>query len=133
MGLPCNLHDETDLHPGVLVGTAETIDNEKPLTGKLVLSELLDLFPHSLGHLVVVVGIFRSVPPYGVLGVLVHDDVLVLGGTSGEHASHNVDCAKFGNLSLLVAGEFGLGLLVVENFIGRIVKDFLYFLDTVLA
>ena len=81
----------------------------------------------------VVVGIFGGVPPDGVLGVLVHDNVLVLGRTAGEYTSHDVDRAEFGNLSLLKAGQAGLGLFVVENLIGGVVEDFLDPLDTVLA
>ena len=133
MGLPCDLHDEADLHPGVLMGAAETVDHEEPLSGELVLGELLHRLPYALGHLMVVVGIFGGVPPDGVLGVLVHDTVLVLGGAAGENTSHYVDCAKFGNLSLLKAGQAGLGLFVVENLIGGVVEDFLDPLDTVLA
>ena len=31
VSLPCNLHDETDLHTCILVCSAETVNNEKTL------------------------------------------------------------------------------------------------------
>ena len=123
VGLPGHLHDETDLHAGILVGAAEAVHNEEALAAELLESEVLDFFPDLLGHLVVVVRIIRGVPPHGVLGVLVHHDVLVLGGASGIDAGHYVDGAELGHLTFVIALETGLGLLVVEDFVGRVVED----------
>ena len=81
----------------------------------------------------VVVGVLRGVPPYGVLGVLVHYDVFVLGRTAGVDAGHYVDCTKLGHLTFVVAFEFGPGLLVVEDFVGGIVKNLSGSLDPILA
>ena len=63
MSLPCNFHDEADLHAGVLVGTAETVDNIELLAAELLLGELLADIPGLFGSLVVVVRILRSGPP----------------------------------------------------------------------
>ena len=55
MCLPCNLHNETDLHTGVLVGAAETIDNEESLARELLYCKILEVLPVLLGERVVVV------------------------------------------------------------------------------
>ena len=133
MCLPGHLHDEAYLHAGVLVGPAEAIDNEKPLSGELLLGGLLHNLPNLLGHRVVVVRVLRGVPPNSVLGVLVHNDVLVLRRTSGVDAGHHVDGSELGHVTFLIALKLRLCLLVVENFVSRIVKDFLHALDSVLA
>ena len=137
MSLPCNLHNETNLHAGILVGAAESVDDKESLAGKLLEREFLDLFPNFLGHLVVVVGIAFSSPPYfsgsTFFGSLVIDNVFVLRRTAGEDTGHDVDSTKFGYLSLVIAFEAGFGLFVVENFVGRVVKNFFYALDSVLG
>ena len=137
VGLPGDFHDEADLHAGVGVGAAETVDDEEALAGKLLLGKSLDLFPDLDGHLVVVVRIaFRGPPDFAGLaffGGLVIDNVLVFRGAAGIDAGHDVDRAEFGNLTLVVALQTGLGLLVVEDFVGRVVKDFLDALDPVLG
>ena len=63
MSLPCDFHDEANLHAGVFVSSAESIDYEKPLAGELFLSEFLASVPSLHGSLVVVVRIFRGCPP----------------------------------------------------------------------
>ena len=81
----------------------------------------------------VVVRILRSVPPYGVLRGLVHNDVLVLRGTSGVDTSHNVDCTELGLLTFLITGKLRSCLLIEENFIRWVVKDFFYTFNSILA
>ena len=71
---------------------------------------------------VILVGIGR--PPHGVLGVGVHDDVLIFGGATGVDAGHDVHGAQLGDLALFIAGQLGLGFLLEQLFIGRIVNDF---------
>ena len=81
----------------------------------------------------VVVRILRSVPPYGVLRSLVHNDVLVLRRTSGVDTCHDVDCTELGLLTFLITGEFRSCLLIEENFIRWVVKDFFYTFNSILA
>ena len=71
----------------------------------------------------VVVLVLVGGPPHGVLGVFVHDDVLVFGGTAGVDAGHHVDGVQLGDLADFVAGEAGLGLLLEQLLIGRIVDN----------
>ena len=121
--LPGHLHDEADSHAGVLVGAAESIDDEQALVAQLLLSDVLHGRPGLLGHGVVVVLVLVAGPPNGVLGVLVHDDVLVLGGTAGVNAGHNIDSAQLGDLALLIAGQFGFGLLLEQHLIRGVMHD----------
>ena len=123
MCLPGHLHDEADSHAGVLVGTAEGIDNEQALVAQLLLGDVLHGRPGLLGHGVVVVLVLVAGPPNGVLGVLVHDDVLVLGGTAGVNAGHNIDSAQLGDLALLIAGQLGFGLLLEQHLIRGVMHD----------
>ena len=46
MGLPCHLHNESDRKTGILVGPAETVNNEKTFSGKLFCSKLPAVFPN---------------------------------------------------------------------------------------
>ena len=71
----------------------------------------------------VVVLVLVGGPPHGVLGVVVHDDELVFGGAAGVDAGHNVDGAQLADLALFVALQTGLGLLLEEHLVGRIVYD----------
>ena len=121
--LPGHLHDEADSHAGVLVGAAEGIDNEQALVAQLLLGDVLNGSPSGLGHGVVVVLVLVAGPPNGVLGVLVHDDVLVLGGAAGVNAGHNIDGAQLADLALLVAGQVRLGLLCEQSIIRGVMHD----------
>jgi len=121
--LPGHLHDETDSHAGVLVGAAEGIDDEQALVAQLLLGDVLHGRPGLLGHGVVVVLVLVAGPPNGVLGVLVHDDVLVLGGTAGVNAGHDIDSAQLGDLALLIAGQLGFGLLLEQHLIRGVMHD----------
>ena len=122
--LPCNLYDEADSHTGIPVRAAECINNEQSLVGQLLLSDLLNLCPCSCGHRMVVVLIFIRGPPYGILGIFIHNDILIFRRTSCVDTSHYVYCAKLSNLTPLVTFQFGLGLLFVQEIIRRIVHDF---------
>ena len=81
----------------------------------------------------VVVRILWSVPPYGVLRGLVHNDVLVLRRTSGVDTGHNVDGTEFGLLTFLITGKLRSCLFVEENFVRWVVKDFFYTFNSILA
>ena len=124
VSLPCHFHNEADSHAGVGVGAAEGIHNVQLLAAQLPDGQILDGLPDLLGHGVVVVLVLVGSPPNGVLGVLVHDDVLVLRRTAGVDAGHNVDSIQFGLLAHFVTGEAGLGLFLVEHLVGRIADDF---------
>ena len=81
----------------------------------------------------VVVLVLVAGPPHGVLGVLVHDDELILGGAAGVDAGHDVDSAQLADLALLVAFQFGLGLLVEQLLVRGVVHDLGRAGDTILA
>ena len=49
--------------------------------------------------------------------------ILVFGGAAGVDAGHDVDGAQLADLSLFIALQTGLGLLLEEHFVGRIVDD----------
>ena len=124
VSLPCHFHDEADSHPGVGVCAAESVNNVQLLVAQLLDSQLLDLCPGVLAHGVVVVLVLVGSPPHGVLGVLIHDDVLVFGGAAGVDTGHDVDGIQLGELAHLVASQAGLGFLLEQQFVGRIVDDF---------
>ena len=105
MCLPSYFHDEADCHSGVLVSAAESINYEKSLSGKFLKSELLAGFPCFLSSGMVVIGIFGSVPPNSVLGLVIHNDELIFGRTSGINTCHNVNSAKLGELTLVITGK----------------------------
>ena len=67
---------------------------------------------------------FGGGPPHGVLGVIVHDDILVLGGAAGVDTGHDVDGAQLADLALFIAFQAGLGFFREQLFVGRIVHDF---------
>ena len=71
----------------------------------------------------VVVLILLGSPPNGVLGVLVHDDVLILRRTAGVDTSLYVYSAELSVLTNLVALKASLGLLFEELLVRRIVGD----------
>ena len=121
--LPGHFHDEADGHAGVLVGAAEHVHHIQLLVGKLFDGQLLAGSPGFLAGGLVVVLVLGGGPPHGVLGGLVHNDELVLGGTAGVDAGHHVDGAQFADLALLVAFQAGLGFLGEQLFIRRVVHD----------
>ena len=81
----------------------------------------------------VVVLVFVAGPPHGVLGVLVHDDELILGGAAGVDTGHNVDGTQLADLTLLVAFQTGLGLLFKQLLIRGVIHDLSRAGDTILA
>ncbi len=123
VSLPCHLHDEANLHAGVAVSAAETVDDIQLLVGELFLSKLLHSLPGLNACAVVVVVILIAVPPHGVVRGSVINDELILRRAAGVDTSHHVDCAQLSLLSLVVALEARLGLLVEENLIRRIVQN----------
>ena len=78
MSLPCNLNNKTDCHTGVLVCSAECVYNKQSFVGKFFQSDLFYRIPGFLAGRMVIILIFIRCPPYGVLGILVHDNELVL-------------------------------------------------------
>ncbi len=123
VGLPGHLHDEADGHAGIGVGAAEGIHHKEPLAGKLLDGDVLYHTPGLFGGGVVVVLVLVGGPPDGVLGVLVHDDELILGGAAGVDAGHDVDGPQLAKLAPLKAGEVLLQLLLEKHFKGGIVDD----------
>ena len=121
--LPCNFHDETDSHAGVFVGAAECVSDIELLAGELFHGDVFAGLPGFLGSNVVVIGILGSGPPYGVLGVLVHDDEFVFGGTAGVDAGHDVDCAQLGLDALVKAFEVFTHLFLIQELKGRVADD----------
>ena len=71
----------------------------------------------------VVVLVLVGSPPHGVLGVLVHNDELVLGRTAGVDAGHNVHSTQLADLALFVAFQTGLGLFLEQLLVGGVVHD----------
>ena len=131
--LPGNFHDETDCHAGVLVGAAVGIHYIKLLAGQLFDSDVLKCSPVLLRQRVVVVGIVGSCPPYGVLGVLVHDNVFVLGRTAGENTGHNVNCIELCELAFLKAFERRIHLSFEQLFKTGVMNDLNCIGDTILS
>ncbi len=124
MCLPCNLDDETDCHAGILVCAAECIYDIELLIAELLSCDFLAGCPLLLACRMVIVRIFRSGPPYGVLGILIHDDVLILGRTAGEFTSENINRAKIGKVSLCVTGKVRIHFIFKQLLVGRVVDDF---------
>ena len=134
MSLPSNLDDETDSHARIFVGAAETIDDiQLILVGQLLLGRLLGSFPHLLRSRMVIIRILLGVPPNRVLGLLIHDDVLVLRGTAREFTRLHIDSTELGNLANLIARQTRFRLFLEEHLIGRIVEDFLDTSDAILT
>ena len=123
MCLPCNFHNETNCHAGILVSTAEAIYHIKLLIGELLLGNFLYGSPCFLRSRMVVVLVLIGGPPYGVLGILIHYDELILGGTSGIYSGENINCAELSLLTNLKAFQTSLGLFLEQLLIGRIVDD----------
>ena len=121
--LPGHFHNETDSHAGVLVCAAESIHNVQALVGQLLLCDLLHGSPGFLRSGVVVVLVLVAGPPNGVLGVLVHHDELVLGGTAGVDAGHNVHSAQLADLAHFVAFQAGLGLFLEQLLVRGVIHD----------
>ncbi len=133
MSLPCNLHDETHCHTGVLVSTAEAVYNIELLARELAKSESLASFPCSFAGLLVVVGIFGSCPPYSVFRFLVEDNKFVFGRTAGIYTGHHVYCAEFGHCTTLKAFEGGESLLLEELIVRGVVHYFSSAIDAILG
>ncbi len=132
VGLPRHLHDEAHGHAGVGVGAAEHVHYVELLVGQLLDGQGLAGVPGLLrGGLVVVFELVGS-PPHGVLGVLVHHDEFVLGGTAGVDAGHHVDGAQLGYLPLFKALQGGVHLRLKKLLISGVVYDFFNAGDAVL-
>jgi hypothetical protein len=93
--------------------------------------------PYFLRHFAIVVGVAFGAPPNlsggSLFGGFVIHDVFVFRGASGIDACHYIDGAEFGNLSLFVALKTGLGFLVEENFVARVIDYFCNPCDAILG
>ena len=132
MGLPCDLHDETDLEARILVGAAESVHDIEFLARQFLGSEFLQLLPGSLRNGLVVVLIFVGSPPDRILGGLVHYEELVLGRTACINAGHHVHGTGLGQLAFFETAESLLGLLAEKFVVRRIVHDLGHARDPVL-
>ena len=133
VGLPSHFNDETDRHAGILVGPTERIYDKKSLVGKLFQRDFLHGIPCFLTGRVVIVLIFIRGPPYGILGILVHNDEFILGRTPRIDTGHNINRAKLTHLSLFIAFQGRFGLLLEQCLIRRIVDNFCGSGDAVLT
>ena len=124
MRLPGNFHDEADSHPRILIRPAERVYHVELLAGKFLLRDGLELAPGLLACRMVIILVLIGCPPNGVLGILIHDDVFVLGGTTGKFSGHDIDGTKLADLALLIPGKTRLCLLLEQLFIGRIIDNF---------
>ena len=122
--LPCDLDDEADGHAGIMVRAAERVDDVQLLVAKLLDRDILDGRPGGLGHGVVVVLVLVGGPPHGVLGVRVHDDILVFGGAAGVDAGHDVDRAQLADPTDFVPFKTSLGLFREQRLVGGVADDF---------
>ncbi len=77
--------------------------------------------------------IFLTVPPDSLLGILVHNDVLILGGPSGELTGHNVNRIKFGHNALVESCKVALHFLFIKELKAGIVDDLCYACNTILT
>ena len=123
MCLPGHLYDEAHGHAGVLVGAAEGIHHEQALVAQLADGQLLHLGPYILAHGMVIVFIALAGPPNGVLGVFIHDNILVLGRATGVNAGHHIYRAQLRDLADLITCQLCLGLLCEQSVVGRVVDD----------
>ena len=120
VSLPSNLHYKTDSHTGICVSATEYVHNIKLLVGKLLKSNILHGAPSCFAAGVIVILEFIRSPPNSVLRILVHNDKLILGRTSGVDTCHNVNRAKLGFLSLLKSLKSSIGFSSEKLLIGRV-------------
>ena len=114
MSLPSNLNDETNCHTSVVVSTAECIYNEQSLVGQLLLCQILNSCPNVLAHRMVIVLVLIRGPPYSVLRVLVHNDVLILRRTASIDTSLYINSTQLSLFAYLVALETSLSLFLKQ-------------------
>ncbi len=81
----------------------------------------------------VVVLIFVGSPPYRVLGVLIHNDELILRRTSCVYAGKNINCTELAHLADFIACKAGLGLFFKQSLVRRIVDNLCRAGDTILG
>ena len=133
VSLPGDFHDEADAQTGCGVCSAEAVNDIEDLVGELLDSLLAQVVPYFGGDGLVVVLIFFSSPPYGVLGHFILYQVFIFRGTSGVDTGHYVDSAEIGLDTLFVAGQLGVCFVLVELFVARIVDDLLDILNAILG
>ena len=133
MRLPRHFHDEADGHAGILVRAAEGIHDEEPLVRELLHRDILQHLPVLLGERVVVVFVLIRSPPHRVFGVLVHNDVLILGRTASIDAGHDVDRAQLRQLPLVKTRQLRLQFLFIQKLKRGIVDDLRRSRDAILA
>ncbi len=124
VSLPCNFHHKADSHAGILVGTAESIHDIQLFAAQLLLCSGQDRSPGFLRHGMVVILVAVGGPPDGVLGVFIHNDILVFGRTAGINAGHDIYGTEFGQNTLVIAFQRRVHFVIEKSIIGRIIDDF---------
>ena len=133
VSLPRDFHYETDSHTRVFVRAAESVHDEQAFIGKFFNRKVFDGSPRLFGCGVVIVLVALGSPPYGVFGVVVHNDEFIFGRTTGINTRHDVDRAEFADLTFFITRKGGVGLFGEKDVVRRIVNDFFYVFDAVLA
>ena len=106
--LPGHFHNETHRHAGILVGAAERVHHKQPLAAELLHGQRFHLCPYLFTHDMVIIRVFGRRPPHRIFGIFIHDDVLVLWGTPGINAGHNVHGIQLGQLAFFIPFQTGL-------------------------
>ncbi len=133
MSLPCYLYDEADSQTGLFVCAAESIYYVQVFVAQLLDSQLFHLCPNVLGHRVVVVLVALGGPPYVVVALCVIHDVFVLRRTAGIDTGHYINSTELGQLTFVITGKSGLGLLCEQILVGGVVGDHTCALNTILG
>ena len=124
VSLPCNFHYEADCHARVFIRAAECVHDVKFFAGKFVHGDFLDGVPRFDGCGMVVVFVFVRSPPYGVFGIIVHNDEFIFWRTTCINTRHDVYSAEFADLSFFITLQSRIGFFFEKFFVRRIVYDF---------
>jgi len=100
--LPGHLGDKAHLEAAAFIGAAEQVHHKQALAAQLVADHGLEGVPH-LGSDRLVVVLALVVPPQGVTGHIILDEVFVLGGAPGEFTGIDIDRSQFCYHTRLVA------------------------------
>ncbi len=112
--LPGYFHNEADSHTCIFICTAECINYIELLVGEFFKSQLLQLSPVLFRQFMIVIRIFRRIPPDSIFGVFVHDNVLILRRTACINTCHNIDGTKLCQLTFFVTCQFRFHLFLKQ-------------------
>ncbi|MNH06851.1 hypothetical protein D3C79_662300 [compost metagenome] len=102
MRLPGHFCDKADFQAGICVSTAEGIDHEQALAGKLLGDQFFQICPDFRAERFVIVFAFTLIgPPDGVPGDIVTNDVLIFWRTAGEDAGIDGNGTQIGYYTTL--------------------------------